>query len=230
MSKDEFIHLFPSLSDSLSLCFLCMEKHGFIGNKIIWGNGRVGAKLMVVGMDSGKPAYGDSIWRGSIETRMPLTNENTGLTFRKLLYDVGIKKHHVFITNIVKCNTGRNLLIEKGYHKEDVFKKLSEVCISYLENEIIIIEPKVIITLGKDVQEIIDNSDLFIKINDLKLPDMECKPKGSPKPFMGKLSSSGFEVNIFNLYHPSYLSRKPSQKEEMENKCKEALCIIKRFI
>ncbi|MFH1613259.1 MAG: uracil-DNA glycosylase family protein, partial [bacterium] len=74
-------------------------------------------------------------------------------------------KEKIFFTNICKCSSPKNSKLEK----EEV-----ENCKQFLLDQLKIIRPKIIITLGNEAEETINSLDLFDK------------------------------VNIINLFHPSY--------------------------
>jgi uracil-DNA glycosylase len=163
---EKYSRLFPTLNDYLLLepldieCFLCKkEGEDFIGNDIILGNGAKNAKFMIVGKDSAGIDESEEIWQGSRCTKIPLTNKKTGAKFRIFLEKTEIGSFSVFITNIVKCNTGYDKyeyvygrpLTEK--EKNKLFYKFAQGCKSYLEKEISIIKPKAIITLGAGLKK-----------------------------------------------------------------------------
>ena len=111
---DQFDHLFPKRVDSLILakeagCSLCKEKgFNFEGENIVWGNGKHDAEIMVIGMDSAGAKPKETLWRGSRCTLMPLTNKKTGAKFRIFLLKSEINPLLTYITNVVKCNVGRD--------------------------------------------------------------------------------------------------------------------------
>jgi uracil-DNA glycosylase len=128
----QYGHLFPKREDSLILskdiqCSLCKEKgFDFEGKNIVWGNGNHDAQLMVIGMDSAGAKPKESLWKGSRCTLMPLTNKKTGAKFRIFLLKAGVNPFSTYITNIVKCNVGRDELCLE-------FAELSKACINYLD-------------------------------------------------------------------------------------------------
>ena len=243
MTTDEYDNLFPALfpnfNDSMPLleCSLCYERgYNFKGQKIIWGNGSQNAKLMAIGMDSGGYFPSKLLWRGSILTGFPLTNENSGKRFRRLLNAAGIDSSYVFITNLVKCNDSpvkeeikqiRNKY-EKRRKKIELFKKLSAVCISYLKNELCNIRPEVIIMLGEDVKYMLDDL-IDWKKNILIVQDLNFSLSN---PFEGELDfAPGYKAKVFNLWHPSRLGYTNAENQkELEKKYKEDLIIIQNFL
>lgn len=95
-------HLFPREEDSLALekgteGYLCKDfGFNFIGENIVWGNGKQDAKIMVIGMDSAGASNEEERWRGSRNTKIPLTNKKTGAKLRILLDKAGINPFSVF--------------------------------------------------------------------------------------------------------------------------------------
>ncbi len=64
----------------------------------------------------------------------------SGHLLEELLNDVGIQRHDVFITNVVKCRPPGN----RDPEPEEI-----EACKPFLEQQIEIIRPKLIVTLGR---------------------------------------------------------------------------------
>ncbi len=214
---DQLDFLYPNEEDKLEFslnCQYCVKDYGFVGNKIVWGNGNQDADLMIVGMDSGGEDDNEGVWRGSKITLMPLTNIKTGLRFRRFLNAAGIKPSLVYITNSVKCNVGYSKLQSKYSKLKDpkkkIYKELSKKCIIYLDKEIEAIKPKTIITLGGEVKEVLNciiEEMTVLRINGLEydvmfLPPLQCKFK------------NGITADIFQLYHPSPLGVKGKKQEE----------------
>ena len=104
---DIYNHLFPSTEQSLALEIAnspCKPK--FACKELIWGNGNVDARLMIIGKDSAGADEKEQLWKGSRLTQIPLTNKKTGAKMRILLKKADIDPYSVFITNVVKCNVG----------------------------------------------------------------------------------------------------------------------------
>lgn len=214
---DQFDFLYPNEEDKLQLnhnCQYCVKDYGFVGNKIVWGNGKQDADLMIVGMDSGGEDEKQRLWRGSKKTLMPLTNIKTGLRFRRFLNAAGIKPSLVYITNSVKCNVGydklESLFSKWKDSKKKIYKELRQKCIIYLEEEIKIVKPKTIITLGEDVKDVLDciiEERIVLHIDGLYYDLM------FPPPLKCKFRN-GIETEVFHLYHPSPRGRVKGKEEE----------------
>lgn len=167
---ERYDDLFPDIRKSLPLeidCYLCNQCYNFIGQDIIWGNGPRGARIMVVGKDSAGRDSNERLWKGSRCTGIPLTNKKSGAKIRILLKNAGIDPHEVFFTNTVKCNTGYDKHNDKYKLK---YKDLVPCCIKYLLEEIRQISPDVIICLGKEVYDRVEEAGVNRNICNLEHP------------------------------------------------------------
>ena len=118
---------------------------------------------------------------GSGRTGIPVHGDRSGDNFEQLLNHVGLKRKDIFITNTVLCNPLKN-----GNNRRPTIKEIDN-CISFLENLINLITPKIISTLGGVALEAINR----IFSVSYKLADVVA----SPLP-IGKFI-------LFPLYHPS---------------------------
>ncbi len=104
-----------------------------------------------------------------------------GQLLTKILQSVDIKREEVFITNMVKCRPPGN----RNPSKSEI-----ETCFPYLETQIAIINPKIIVTLGNvPTQYLLDTTTEGIS-----------KLRGRWFDWLG-------EIKIFPMFHPSYLLR-----------------------
>lgn len=104
-----------------------------------------------------------------------------GQLLDKILSDIKWTLEDVYITNLVKCYLAAGLPLKSDW---------IDSCLPYLINQISIIEPKAIITLGKD-------ASLTLLGMDYKTP-------------MGKIRGKVFkygDIKVVPTYHPSYLLR-----------------------
>jgi uracil-DNA glycosylase family 4 len=208
---DMYDKFFPNRADTLSLgtdCNLC-QKAGFqfCGKDIVWGNGNRNSDLLIAGQDSAGADPKQRLWKASRITLFPLSNKKTGAKFRIFLHKAGFNPFDVFITNVVKCNTGYDT---KSY----TFKDLFPYCSQHLRWEIETIRPKVIISLGGKATEAIKKLlDVFEPIslsefNDSGLlnPHPPCTAK------FGKLN-----IKIVPMCHPSRVEGVSREGEYVEN-------------
>lgn len=108
-------------------------------NKVLLGIGNKASTLMFIGDDPN--LYED----GEGETK----KESSGEFFMKLCELVGLDKKEFYLTNVVKCNAKLSELTD------DEVKFYKEI----LEMEIALVNPKIIVPLGKEVLKILIDED-----------------------------------------------------------------------
>ena len=163
---------FRKLSKNSSLCRLCpamSDLPAILSSK----NGSIHTDLLFVAEAPGR--------FGSGRTGIPFHGDRSGDNFEQLLNHVGLERKDIFITNAVLCNPLKN-----GNNRRPTIKEIDN-CISFLENLINLITPKIISTLGGVGLEAINR----IFSVSYKLADVVA----SPLP-IGKFI-------LFPLYHPS---------------------------
>jgi uracil-DNA glycosylase family 4 len=156
-------------------CHLCNLSKS--RNNVVFGEGNPTTKIMFIGEApgreediQGKPFVGRS---GEILTKMI---ENV----------LNIKREEVYITNIVKCRPPQN--------RDPKIEEI-ESCKPYLLKQIEIINPKIIVTLGRIAFKYLLNNETPIT-----------KARGNLYDFMG--------IKVIPTFHPSFLLRNPSKKKE----------------
>lgn len=98
----------------------------------------------------------------------------------KILKSVDIKREDIFITNMTKCRPPGN----RNPSKSEI-----ETCFYYLETQIALINPKIIVTLGNvPTQYLLETTQGITKL------------RGQWHDWIG-------EIKIFPMFHPSYLLR-----------------------
>ena len=163
---------FRKLSKNSSQCRLCpamSDLPAILSSK----NGSIHTDLVFIAEAPGR--------FGSGRTGIPFHGDRSGDNFEQLLNHVGLKRKDIFITNAVLCNPLKN-----GNNRRPTIKEIDN-CISFLENLINLITPKIISTLGGVGLEAINR----IFSVSYKLADVVA----SPLP-IGKFI-------LFPLYHPS---------------------------
>ena len=120
-----------------------------------------------------------------------------GQLLDQMLQAIGQSRDRVFIANILKCRPPDNRDPKPGE---------AAACRAYLERQIALVQPKIILAVGK------------IAAQNL----LECKdPVGRMR---GKAHALG-EIPLVVTYHPAYLLRSPSQKK----KAWSDLCLAARL-
>ena len=106
-------------------CKLCQHR-----TKIVFGVGNKNADIMMIG--EGPGADEDAQGEPFVGKAGKLMNE----AFR----GTGINRNNIYITNVVKCRPPQN----RDPEKDEI-----EACIGYVKEQIKIINPKIIVLLGK---------------------------------------------------------------------------------
>lgn len=145
------------------------------------GEGRVDAKLMLVGLG---PGYHENL-QGK-----PFVGA-AGKFLDELLELAGLKREEVYITNVIKCYLPDNEVTE-----EEI-----KACTPYLDRQIEIIKPRIILTLGN-----VSASYILHKF-------------GFKHESMGKIHGKVFQINnlllqakIVPMYHPAAALYNPGMK------------------
>lgn len=105
-------------------CKLCKQR-----TNIVFGVGNKNADIMFIGEGP-----------GADEDRLgePFVGK-AGQLMDKAFKGIGIKRENVYIANIVKCRPPQNRVPEK---------EEATACIEYLQNQILLVNPKTIVLLG----------------------------------------------------------------------------------
>lgn len=143
---------------------------------VVFGEGNPHARVMLVGEGPGEME--DNKGRPFVGPAGQLLDE--------VLLSVGITREEVYITNVVKCRPPGNRVPAK---------REMEACSPYLEAQIALTNPGLIITLGNTpTQWLLTDAGGITRIH------------GSFIPWRG-------EIEIFPMFHPSYLLRNPSRSK-----------------
>jgi len=162
--------------------------------KVVPGEGNEKTKIIFIGEAPGEEE--------DLEGR-PFVGK-AGQLLTKILQSVEIKREEIFITNMVKCRPPGN--------RNPSIKEV-ETCFTYLEAQIAIINPKIMVTLGNiPTQFLLETTQGITKL------------RGQWYDWLG-------QIKIFPMFHPSYLLRNeevfPGSPKELTwkdiKKIKEAL-------
>ena len=160
------------LQSECAKCTLCELHKG--RNKPVFSRG-VHSDIMICGMCPGPDEN---------KIGLPFVGM-AGKLLDKLLLDA-FGNTDVYITNLVKC------FVQPGIKLDNIWMSS---CLPYLIVQIRLIQPKVIIALGKDVAN-------FLLANELQMKDMR-----------GKVFDY-FNSKLLVTYHPSYLVRGGGEKHK----------------
>lgn len=106
----------------------------------------------------------------------------------KILTSVSINRDDVYLTNVIKCKG------DKSPDDEDI-----ETCYQYLETEIALLNPKIIVSLGLSPTRV-----LLKKLNDENLAMTKLR---------GKVFDWEGNIKLIPVFHPNYLLRNTSTSE-----------------
>lgn len=119
-----------------------------------------------------------------------------GKLLTKLIEEVlGIRREKVYITNVLKCRPPNN---------RDPAKEEIDACTPYLDKQVVIIKPKMIVTLGR-------HSTKYI------LSRIGIKVKGVTR-VRGKVFSGeylGLNLRVYPTYHPAAALYNPGLRETL---------------
>jgi len=163
------------LAMEISACTKCILSKS--RTKAVPGEGPENATIMFIG--EGPGFHEDKQGRPFVGA--------AGQFLEELLASIGIKRQDVFIGNVVKCRPPGN---------RDPLPEEIEACRTFLDRQIEIINPKVIVTLGRySMARWFPNA----KISAIH---------GQPRKIEGRL--------IVPMYHPAAALHQPSLRREVE--------------
>lgn len=165
---------FAELQEKASTCQLC--KLAGTRTNVVFGEGSPNARLMFIGEGPGKDE--DASGR-------PFVGRAGQLLTRIIENGLKLKREDVYIANVVKCRPTID-----GLGKRDRPPVADEVaaCAPYLEQQIALIKPEVIVTLGNP-------STRFL----LKTMEGITRLRGKWQDYKG--------IPVMPTYHPSFLLR-----------------------
>lgn len=158
-------------------CKLCQHR-----TKIVFGVGNKNADIMMIG--EGPGADEDAQGEPFVGKAGKLMNE----AFR----GIGINRDNLYITNVVKCRPPQN----RDPEKDEI-----ESCKQYLENQIQIIKPKLIVLLGKIALQSILGEEYSITRDRGTLIEKD-------------------EITYLPMWHPAALLRDDYKKIQFWQDCK----------
>jgi DNA polymerase len=163
------------------------------------GEGDLNTSLMMIGE---APGYHEDI-KGQ-----PFVG-SAGRVLDELLLSIGIKRNEVFIGNIIKHRPDEN---------RDPSEEEIKACGSYLEHQIQIIKPQLIVTLGRhSTKYVMSNVDVeFRGISEIR-----------GKVFEKQLF--GIRLKIMPTFHPAATLYNPTYRTSLENDFKMINKLLKEL-
>lgn len=128
----------------------------------------------------------------------------------KIIEAMGFKRETVYIANIVKCHPMKNPQDPelKGNDRPPTVEEM-QTCQPYLDEQIKIIQPKVIITLGASSTRAL-----------LKTDDVISSVRGKFTNYLG--------IPLMPTYHPAALLRNPKLKKDVWEDMKQVMALVKK--
>jgi uracil-DNA glycosylase family 4 len=157
-------------------------------SQIVFGVGNPKARLMIVGEAPGE----EEDKRGE-----PFVGR-AGQLLTKIIEAIGLTREQVYIANVIKCRPPAN----RNPEPDEVAS-----CEPFLFRQIDVIQPKVIVPLGKFAAQCL-----------LKTMDPITKLRGRQFDYRGTV--------LIPTFHPAYLLRNPSAKREVWEDMKKVRAIL----
>ncbi len=183
-SKEEQL---KELREEMGDCTRC--KLGKSRTHLVFGVGSPEARLMFIGEAPGR----DEDLKGE-----PFVGR-AGQLLTKIIEAMGYKRSDVYITNILKSRPPEN----RNPEPDEI-----EVCFPFLERQIEIIKPTIIICLGKFAAQTMLNTDA---------------PISSLRGQMGEYKG----IPVMPTYHPAYLLRNPDAKKQVWEDVQKVMKLLK---
>jgi uracil-DNA glycosylase family 4 len=165
----------PSLQRFLAGCPRCKLAKG--RTNIVFGQGNPKAQLMFVGE---APGHDEDVQGLAFVGR-------AGQLLTKIIEAIGRKREEVYIANILKCRPPNN----RNPEADEV-----DSCMPFLEEQIRLISPRVIVTLGTFAAQALLRTD---------------EPIGRLR---GRWSAAR-GVRVMPTFHPAFLLRSPDRKKDV---------------
>lgn len=169
------------LKRHVSSCILC--KLATTRSQVVFGEGNANAKVLFIGEGPG---------RVEDQTGRPFVGRSGELLTKMIEQQMHLQRSEVFIANIVKCRPTVNMLQEKDRapDKEEV-----AACSPYLLEQIKIISPQAIVTLGGPSTKFILQTNTGIT-----------RLRGQWNFF--------HNIPVMPTYHPSYILRNGGERSQ----------------
>ena len=155
---------------SCQKCDLCIEGKIDKLQAQVMGQGNLNADVMFIAQNPGE---------NEVKNSQPLTSTGvSGKLYEQVLDYLGLTRDEVFTTNTVACHSPNN--------RDPEIWELNK-CREYLQKQIDLVQPKLIVTFGRFAAQVF--------INKIKITQDH-----------GKLhKSADYNVEVFPLAHPAYI-------------------------
>lgn len=160
-----------STAQKCKKCPLCAER-----NSVVFGEGSPNADIMFIGEG---PGYDED------QQGRPFVGK-AGSLLTKMIIAMQFSREQVYIANIVKCRPPKN---------RNPLPEEADTCLPYLQRQIELIQPKVIVVLGAVPLKYLLNKSGIMRLR-------------------GKWDSYN-NIKVMPTFHPAYLLRNPGAKREV---------------
>ncbi len=161
-------------------CSLCQQR-----NKIVFGGGNQQARVVLVGEAPGREEDLQGV---------PFVGE-AGQLLEKILLAMNLSRESVYICNVIKCRPPGN---------HDPKPEQIAACEPFLKQQLAIIKPEIIITLGRFATQTLLKTSVTIG-----------KLRGQWREYEG--------IALMPTFHPAYLLRNPSGKRPVWEDMKQVM-------
>ncbi len=183
-------NLLQQLREEIGDCIRC--KLSQKRTNIVFGEGNPDARLMFIGEGPGREE--------DIQGR-PFVGD-AGVLLTRLIEKMGFKRDDVYIANIVKCRPPMN----RDPEPEEI-----ETCRQFLEKQIEIINPDIIMSLGR-ISSLALLGNAALKITEVR---------GNFFDYQG--------IPLMPTFHPAYLIRNPKEKWKTWHDAQKVLARLKQL-
>jgi DNA polymerase len=190
-SKKELLCGLRKIVETCRKCSLWRTK-----SRPVFGEGPVDAEIMIVGLGPGR--------QEDLQGR-PFVGA-AGKFLDQLLAEAGLSRSRIYITNVVKC------FLPENRATEDQVKS----CTPYLDQQIEIIQPRLIIALGN-----VAACYLLGKF------DLRCESMERIHGKIHEVSSLTMRLRIVPMYHPASALRNPGLRRKLVEDWRELGKVIK---
>lgn len=161
-------------------CTLCETR-----TQTVFGQGNPNARLVFVGE---APGYEED------KQGLAFVGK-AGQLLTKMIVAMGLSREDVYICNVLKCRPPGN----RDPSADEILS-----CSSYLREQILLIQPDVLITLGAPASKTLLNTSQSIGKLRGRFHDY----------YLSGVSSEGSAIPLMPTYHPAYLLRSPGDKKK----------------
>lgn len=189
MNKSEEIKKIEVLAKNCKRCDLYKWR-----KNVVFGSGDINSKFFFLGESPGK---------NEDETGIPFCGR-AGKVLDELFNAISLKRENVYITSVLKCRPPKN----RSPKKDEI-----EKCSFYLDKQIEIINPEVIVCLGRISLSYILKK--YFKIKKFTITDLH-----------GKILETN-NKKILSIFHPAFALYNPKKFEIMKKdfvKLKGLIC------